>query len=206
MKELFEILKLTGPWITGILVAWAVLNIIGEICEFKGKVVPEFMKIRKFFKRRKEEKQKSKQLLSNVEILLADVNNHYSEDNIAKRNDWMNWVNARAKIYDASVQQLTALHKSIEDNNKLTLDLYFELNRDRIINFASKISDDKTTVSREEFTRIFKIYKEYEERLKENHLTNGEVDIAYRVIEDDYKERLCSNNFLEDRRGWNTNK
>lgn len=34
-----------------------VMQIIGELLEFKGKVVvPEFMKIRKFFKRKKEER------------------------------------------------------------------------------------------------------------------------------------------------------
>ena len=30
-----------------------VLQIIGELCELKGKVVPEFLKIRKYFKRKK---------------------------------------------------------------------------------------------------------------------------------------------------------
>ena len=29
-----------------------VMQIIGELLEFKGKVVPEFFKIRKYFKRR----------------------------------------------------------------------------------------------------------------------------------------------------------
>ena len=33
-----------------------VMQIIGELLEFKGKVVPEFFKIRKYFKRRKKEK------------------------------------------------------------------------------------------------------------------------------------------------------
>ena len=36
-------------------------------------------------------------------------------------------------------------------------------------------------------------------------MTNGEVDIAYGVIQDAYKERLRDHTFLEDVRGYNTN-
>lgn len=202
MKEVIEFFKIVGPWASAILGAWAIVNVIGEICELKGKVVPEFMKIRKYFKRKKEEKQKTKNLFANVESLLADVNSHYSADNISKRDAWMAWVNSRAIIYDEAVADLKALHSSIEDNNRLTLDLYFELNRDRILNFASKITNNEAIVSREEFKRIFKIHTEYEERLKSLGLQNGEVDIAYRVIEEDYMARLRNNNFFEDQRGW----
>ena len=34
-------------------------------------------------------------------------------------------------------------------------------------------------------------------------MTNGEVDIAYRVIQESYKERLQDHTFLEDVRGYN---
>lgn len=41
-----------------IVIAFLIMQVIGEILEFKNKVVvPEFMKIRKYFKRRKQEKQ-----------------------------------------------------------------------------------------------------------------------------------------------------
>ena len=39
-----------------IVVSFFVMQIIGEFLEFKGKVVPEFLKIRKWFTRRKREK------------------------------------------------------------------------------------------------------------------------------------------------------
>ena len=38
-----------------------ILQIIGELCELKGKIVPEFLKIRKYFKRKKQEKEDTKQ-------------------------------------------------------------------------------------------------------------------------------------------------
>lgn len=202
MEQFIEFFKITGPWAAGILGTWLVLNIIGEIVEKSGKIVPEFMKVRKFFKRKKEEKTRQKQLLVNVETLLNDVNQHYSEDNIAKRNEWMEWVNNRTRIYDQSIAELTAMKQSIADNNRLTLDLYININRNRIIDFASKVANDTVVISREEFNRIFKIYKEYEEVLEKHKMTNGEVDIAYRVIVEAYEERLRDHTFLEDVRGY----
>lgn len=203
MEQLLEFFKITGPWAAGILGTWIILNIIGELVEKTGKIVPEFMKVRKFFIRKKEEKKRQKQLLVNVETLLNDVNQHYSEDNIAKRNEWMEWVNSRARIYDQSIAELTEMKQSIADNNKLTLDLYININRNRIIDFASKVANENVLISKEEFNRIFKIYQDYEAILEQHHMTNGEVDIAYRIIQESYKERLQDHTFLEDVRGYN---
>ena len=203
MEQLLEFFKITGPWAAGILGTWIILNIIGELVEKTGKIVPEFMKVRKFFIRKKEEKKRQKQLLVNVETLLNDVNQHYSEDNIAKRNEWMEWVNSRARIYDQSISELTEMKQSIADNNKLTLDLYININRNRIIDFASKVANENVLISKEEFNRIFKIYQDYEAILEQHHMTNGEVDIAYRIIQESYKERLQDHTFLEDVRGYN---
>ena len=203
MEQLLEFFKITGPWAAGILGTWIILNIIGELVEKTGKIVPEFMKVRKFFTRKKEEKKRQKQLLINVETLLNDVNQHYSEDNIAKRNEWMEWVNSRARIYDQSIAELTEMKQSIADNNKLTLDLYININRNRIIDFASKVANENVLISKEEFNRIFKIYQDYEAILEQHHMTNGEVDIAYRIIQESYKERLQDHTFLEDVRGYN---
>ena len=203
MEQLLEFFKITGPWAAGILGTWIILNIVGELIEKTGKIVPEFMKIRKFFARKKEEKKRQKQLLVNVETLLNDVNQHYSEDNIAKRNEWMEWVNSRARIYDQSIAEFMEMKQSIADNNKLTLDLYININRNRIIDFASKVANENVLISKEEFNRIFKIYQDYEAILEQHHMTNGEVDIAYRVIQESYKERLRDHTFLEDVRGYN---
>ncbi len=202
MDQFISFFKITGPWALGIVGVWVVLQLIGEIIELKGKIVPEFFKVRKFFKRRRDEKKYQKKLLEDVKTILIDFNSHYSEDNITKRNEWMEWVNERAKIYDESVQDLKDLHKSIADNNALTLDLYININRNRIIDFASKVTNENLLISREEFNRIFKTHKEYEEVLQKHNMTNGEVDIAYRVIVDAYKERMKEHNFLEDVRGY----
>lgn len=182
------------------------MQAIGEFLEFKGKVVPEFFKIRKWFTRRKREKAEATQTLKDVQVLLNDVNNHYSADNIAKRDGWMKWVNDRAEVYDESIKQLrealTEVMQALKDNTKLTEEMFIQSSRDRIIDFATKVADEKSIVSREEFNRIFKVYNKYEKYLEEHELTNGEVDIAHRIIQESYEQRIRTHSFIEDARGY----
>ena len=156
-----------------IIAAFVIMQIIGELLELKGKVVPEFVKVRKYFDRKNNEKKQINETLVKVQVLLNEVNQHYSEDNITKRDKWMQWVNERAVVYDASVAELTALKDALASNNELTLDLYININRNRIIDFASKIVNHNVAVSREEFNRIFKTYNDYESILKKHNKTKG---------------------------------
>lgn len=185
-----------------IILLFVITQIVGELLELKGKVVPEFIKIRKYFTRKNDEKVEMKKTLQQVQTLLNDVNNHYSDDNIEKRNEWMQWVNDRVIIYDASVAELTALKNSLASTNELVLDLYINSNRNRIIDFASKIVNEDVPVSREEFNRIFKTHREYEDVLEKHNKTNGEVDIAIRIIEESYESHMKNHSFIEDVRGY----
>lgn len=180
-----------------------ILQIIGELLEFKGKVVPEFIKIRKYFRRKKQEKEQTAETLKQVQALLSEVNQHYSADNITKRNAWMEWVNSRAVVYDKSVVELTELKEALAANNELTLDLYININRHRIIDFARLVADDNALTSREEFNRIYKINQEYHETLTKYDKENGEVDIAMKLIDEAYDYRMKNHAFIEDVRGYN---
>jgi len=181
-------------------------NLIGEILEFKGKIVPEFIKMRKFFSRKKQERNEAAETLRDVKRLLNDVNNHYSSDNIQKRNGWMQWVNDRAVVYDNSIveisKKLDDAANALKDNTKMTEELFVQNSRDRIIDFATKVGNQDVMVSREEFNRIFKVYKKYEKFLKERVLTNGEVDIAIRIIRESYEQHMKNHTFIEDLRGY----
>lgn len=178
-----------------------VMNVIGEILEFKGKVVPEFMKIRKYFSRKRHEKKETAQTLKEVKQLLGDVNAHYSAGNITKRDSWMQWVNNRADVYDTSIveikNQLTSVTEVLEE-------LFVQNSRDRIIDFATKVTDGKNLVSREEFNRIFKVHAKYEAFLEDRKMTNGEVDVAILVIQESYAQHMKEHTFLEDVRGYSS--
>ena len=206
-----------------IVAAFLIMQIVGEMLEFKGKVVPEFLKIRKYFSRKKAEKAENMQtlkevrqllmereenaeMLREVRHLLNEVNGHYSEDNITKRNIWMTWVNDRAEVYDKSIieisKNLSGVTEALKDNTKLTEEMFIQSSRDRIIDFATKVASDESMVSREEFNRIFKVYSKYEKYLEEHDLTNGEVDVAIRIIREAYEHRMKKHLFIEDVRGY----
>ena len=202
MLAYFEYLNM--PTKIGIIIVllFVIMQVVGELLEFMGKAVPEFVKIRKYFTRKKNENVEMRNTLQQVQTLLNDVNQHYSADNITKRDKWMQWVNDRAKVYDASVAELTDLKEALTANNELTLGLYINTNRNRIIDFASRISREDAPVSREEFNRIFRTHHDYEDILKKYNKTNGEVDIAMRIIEESYADHMKHHSFLEDIRGY----
>lgn len=185
------------------------MQIIGELLEFKGKVVPEVLKIRKYFKRKKEEKKEADKTLKEVKKLLEDVNKHYSEDNIAKRNKWMKGVDNRAITCGSQMTDmkdaLLQVTQALNTNTKMTEEMFVQNSRDRIIDFATKVGDENAVVSREEFNRIFKVYNKYEAFLIEHGMTNGEVDVAYKIINDAYAYRLTHHTFIENIRGYDNN-
>ena len=213
MAEVLEFLSIPGTIAVVVIGLWAILQLIGEVIELKGKVVPEFMKIRKFFARKKKEKQDKKQAeedtkktLEEVKVLLSDVNAHYSKDNITKRDSWMcevndtvKWVHERADVYDRSIE---GLREDFKQNTEITVDLYINFNRNRILDFASRVADDTALVSREEFNRIFKINRDYHEMLAKYGKENGEVDTAIKIIQEAYEYRMKHHSFIEDIRGY----
>lgn len=220
MIQYIEYLGLPGWIAVGIVGLFLVSQVIGELMELKGKVVPETLKVRKFFTRRRKEKenirkmaalypslQKVPETLDAVEKLLSDVNAHYSHDNITMRNTWMSDVNRRLEtaetVRDETRKCIDALAEMLDKNNADTLSLLIDSKRNTIINFADLVIDESKPVTREQFHRIFKLYEEYEDIIQKNNMTNGEVDIAIRIARESYEKHVRNHSFVEDVRGYN---
>lgn len=185
-----------------IIAAFLIMQIVGEILEFNGKVVPTLLKVRKHFTQKREEKEDMAQTLKEVKQLLNDVNIHYSADNIAKRDSWMQWVNDRAITYDNFIVEIgnkfETVAEALKDNTKMTEDMFVENSRDRIIDFAEKVADPNYIASHEQFRRIFRVHSDYEAWLEEHGRTNGEVDMNYNIIQSAYTHRVNNHSFAED--------
>ena len=222
MLSLIEYLNTQTEIATAIVGVFLFIQIIGEILEFKGKVVPECIKIRKYFKRRKKEREALAKMpaliesfeqvpetLNEVKALLNDVNQHYSSDNIMKRDCWIKEVNDHISESEKKRKEQDELMRTLNDkldkNNADTLSILIENKRNTIINFASYVIDENSSVTREQFKRIFARYEEYEEIIENNGLTNGEVDIAMRIIRESYEKHMKAHTFIEDIRGYDTN-
>ena len=189
-----------------IIALFLISQIIGELAELMGTVVPEFLKIRKYFARKKEEKKAQEELLKRVSDRLESIDAHYNADNIAMRNAWMQGVDDRAVSCGVQMSEmrdaLLQVTQALSANTKMTEDMFVENSRDRIISFAEKAADYNILLSREQFRRIDRVYQEYENFLAERGRQNGEVDIAYEAIQDGYKYRLQQHAFLEDMKGY----
>lgn len=95
-----------------------IFQIIGEIIEFCGKVSPEFLKIRKYFSRKKKEKEETKKMIEKCTTLLSEFDKHYNNDNISKRNKWMNSVDDSVKSNNQLVNTLDEKMDKILESNK----------------------------------------------------------------------------------------
>ena len=141
-------------------------------------------------------------MLEKVQKSLDEINIHYNTDNITKRNEWMERVNNGLEEHNKIFQDLMLFQDALKTNNELTLDLYINVNRNRIIDFANKVANENVAVSREEFNRIFKVYNDYEAILEQHGKTNGEVNVAYRIITEAYEAHMKHHTFIEDLRGY----
>lgn len=196
IEKINEQIGLPAMVVAGLFILFFVMQAIGELLEFKGKVVPEFVKVRKYFARKKQEQENAKEIsetMKSVKALLDDIGKHYSEDNIRMRDGWIKEVN----------RDLAESKEHWRELNATILSMLIESRRNTIISFASRVIDPACIVTREEFNRVFKIYDEYELMIEQNGLTNGEVNIAIRIIREAYEERLRSHSFVEDIRGYN---
>ena len=206
IMDAIEYLGIPGTIAFAIIALFLIMQIVGELAEVMGKVVPEFLKIRKYFKRKKEEKAEQAKTLKEVKQVLTDFNKHYSEDNISRRNTWMQDVDNRAVSCGAQMSELRdallQVTQALSINTKMTEDMFVESSRDRIISFAEKAADYDILLSREQFRRIDRVYQEYERFLEERGRQNGEIDIAYEAIQDGYRHRLQQHLFLEDIKGY----
>lgn len=181
-------------------------QVIGELLEFKGKVVPEIIKIRKYFARKKTERETLRlmpEALANVQKTLDDFNSHYSKDRIDMRDAWIKNVNHKLEENDKCIKEV---NQKLDKNNSDTLSLLIESKRSSIINFASYVADERKPVTREQFRRIFKTHDEYEQILKDNNMTNGETDTAMHIINDSYENHTRHHSFIEDVRGYDIKK
>ena len=205
MLNYIEYLNVPTKIAISVIAIFFFMQLIGEILEFKGKIVPEFLKIRKYFTRKKMERDTIAEVrvtLDAVKKSLNDMNTHYSTDNIKMRDNWIQKVNACLERYD---EQLGDLSTKLDKNNNDTLELLVENMRSTIIGFATAVANPDSPVTREQFNRIFKIYIRYEGIIAENGLTNGEVDIAYRIIKESYENHTRNHSFIEDIRGYPLN-
>ena len=68
--------------------------------------------------------------------------------------------------------------------------------RSTILDFANSCMNERKH-TQEEFNHILELYRQYEDVIKSNNMTNGQMDIAYEYIKNLYTKSLQENSFLK---------
>lgn len=202
MLEYIEVLGLPASIAMFLVVIFFIMQLIGEALTLKGKVVPEFMHLKNYFARRKKEQETIAEMTRTIKGMnefLNEVKHRYSDDNIALRDEWMRVVEKRGLDNEEHIENI---NKKLDKLEEYTISLIIDNKRNTIIDFASRVANSNSYFTREQFNRVFKIYHEYENIIEEQGLTNGEVDVAYRIIEEAYMDCMRNDTFIEDLRGY----
>lgn len=155
-----------------------ILQVIGELCELKGKIVPEFLKIRKYFKRKKQEKEETKQMIQECKQALLEFNSHYDPENIARRNTWMHGVDDSVRNNDQLIHTLdTKMDRLLENNENLTAQLE-QVKSNVLENEADRLRSElfdcgnrcrrRIRLHPEEMEHIRAVYQKYSNVLHQN--------------------------------------
>lgn len=196
MKDAIQAIEFLGApaWVAIMIVGiLLVIQVVGCILDFKGKVVPDIINIRGHIRRKKQEKEaaaktlaEATKTLKEVKKRLDEVNSHYSEDNITKRNEWMNCVNTNIATNDTLIHNLDKKLDKLLDANK-TLGAKIERVEDNVLtNEADRLRAElfdcgnrcrrHIRLHPEEMNHIRDVYSKYSDVLKQNGLGEKEFN------------------------------
>ena len=143
--DAIEYLGIPGTIACAIIALFLVMQIIGELIDLKSKTAPEFLKIRKYFARKKKEKKDLEDTIKECKALLSDFNSHYAEDNIAKRDKWIDKMNNSVKNNDTFIQKLDS---KIDTLNEI-ISKFEEFIDELIIHISDKSKKDVNNLTKE---------------------------------------------------------
>ena len=179
-----------------------ITQIIGEVSELLGKTVPEILKIRKYFARKKQEKKEAEEkaketmkTLAEVKQLLSDVNSHYSKDNITKRNNWMNEVDKSVRDNDKLIKALDGKIDKLLETNENLKDQLIQVRGNVLENEADRLRSElfdcgnrcrrHIRLHPEEMEHIRVVFNKYSKVLHQN----GPGEAEFKFITDYYNRQ-----------------
>lgn len=108
--------------------------------------------------------------------LIKTVENHNSDiENLAKADKQIE-------------EKVCSLEAKIDKLTDVVTEGRIQSMRSEILDAACRLS--KMDFTEEQYKNLFSVYTRYEEILKENDLTNGQVDVSFKFIEQRYQEQL----------------
>lgn len=167
------------------------LNVLGSIFDFYGKVWPKIINFRRRRREKKEEKEEMVKTIQECKQIIANFNAHYNADNISQRDNWMHNV-------DNSVQEIQKLDGKIDKLLDANTDLKNQIDQVKgnvLENEADRLRSElfdcgnrcrrKIRLHPEEMDHIRDVYTKYSEKLHKN----GPGEKEFNFISDYYNNQ-----------------
>ena len=94
-------------------------------------------------------------------------------------------------------RQLDEMDELLHSLQKDFTDVRLDSMKQHILSSAFECANMDIEVTAEYYNSIFALYARYEEILKENNMTNGQCEVAMRIIKDSFSKRIENSRFAE---------
>lgn len=199
MKNYIEFFNIAGP-VAAILIG---LVLVAEVIK-AGKIVYEFfatkvLKIQTKAAKMKEKKEQLTDLILKNNLDLQDFMNNQTKLNSEIKTEISGVREDIRGDLDNIRSDINDIRSGFNDLSNTVTDMQLESMRETILEFASALSSpNKNAYTKEQFTYVRKIYRQYTELIKKYDKTNDEVDLSMIIINDKYEYNVLHHTFVED--------
>lgn len=199
MLNYMDYLHIVGP--VGIILV--VLVLMAELIK-AGKVIYEFIASKVLKIQTKSAKKKEQEDQMTAIILQNNLDLQDFMKNQTKFNDEMKQeiVSIREDVstqMNAITTDISKMKESFNEMADTVTDMQIEGMRETILEFASALSSPNGNMyTKEQFTYVRKIYRQYTDIINAKNKTNDEVDLSMIIINDKYEYNVLHHTFVED--------
>jgi hypothetical protein len=194
-----DYLHIVGP--VGIIIV--VLVLMAELIK-AGKVIYEFiaskvLKIQTKSAKKKEQEAQMTELILQNNLDLQDFMKNQSAFNNEMKKEIVSIREDVATQMNAITTDISKMKESFNEMADTVTDMQIEGMRETILEFASALSSPNGNMyTKEQFTYVRKIYRQYTDIINAKNKTNDEVDLSMIIINDKYEYNVLHHTFVED--------
>lgn len=199
MLNYMDYLHIVGP--VGIIIV--VLVLMAELIK-AGKVIYEFiaskvLKIQTKSAKKKEQEAQMTELILQNNLDLQDFMKNQSAFNNEMKKEIVSIREDVATQMNAITTDISKMKESFNEMADTVTDMQIEGMRETILEFASALSSPNGNMyTKEQFTYVRKIYRQYTDIINAKNKTNDEVDLSMIIINDKYEYNVLHHTFVED--------
>lgn len=135
------------------------------------------------------EDEQFKKDIKNLKSDMIELEKKFDDYCKNHEKDCQKWRGQSVDIRDELIESISSIKDALNDIKINNLNEKIDRMRWKILDFASQIRNERISYP-EQFNNVLRTYDEYERTLRENDMTNGQVDESIKFIREKYHELL----------------